>query len=1699
MICRALTTWAAGLPRIALWLVALTLLCLPCAALAQAFTSAVNYATGLYPAALATGDFNGDGMQDVAVINVSSGSVSIFLGQGDGTLQAAAATLPTGVYASRIAVGDFNGDGKTDLAVTNIGSNTVGIYLGNGNGTFRAPTFVAAGLAPLGLAVADLNGDGRQDLVVTNASSGATAGQTLSVLLNNGDGSFAPMRAYATGVNPGAVTIADVNSDGKPDLIVANYSDGTISVLLGNGDGTFAPRLTYATGFRPNLVRAVDLNRDGKLDLVVVNSFGISIMLGRGDGTFATVVNISLGITPAGLAIGDFNGDGIVDIATGNIFSNNVFVLLGTGAGGFQPAATYATAAGPTAVETASLRGNGALDLISANRSVNTISVLLNTLPGASPASLVNRSGSPQSAMIGSSYATQLSVLVRDATNRPLPGIAVTFTAPASGASGIFAGGQTTARVQADALGIAIAPMLTANATAGSFAISAAAGVASSDFALTNVGGSMPPAFTSSPPPGGQAGVTYSFSVRASGLPPPTYALTAGNLPPGLGLNATSGLISGAPSSAETYAGTIMASNGNDPPATQPFSMIIAQLAQTINFGAMANRALGTPPFALSPSSSSGLAVTLSSLTASVCTVAGNLVTLVAVGNCTIRAAQSGNASYAPAPNVDQSFAITGALLAQTINFPALANRQLGTLPLGLYATASSGLTVAFTSLTPAYCTLVNNSVVLLAVGTCTIRASQPGNPTYAAAANVDQSFSVLSNLAAQTVTFGALANRNLGTLPFNVSASSSSALPVAFSSLTTATCTVSGNTVTLVAAGACTIRAAQAGNVTYAAAPNVDQSFVVSAQASQVISFAAPPNRAFGAPPSVLSAISTSGLAVGFASQSPTVCIVNGTTVTVIAVGACTIRASQSGNSAYLPAPNVDRTFTVNAAAQGINFPTVPSRALDSGPFEMRASASSGLAVSYAAVTSAICKVNDQWLAPLAVGTCTVRASQAGNANYFAAPSVDQTISVVAASQSLLFAQPAPQSLLRPQFEPHASASSGLPVTFSSLTPPTCTISGGVATMIAAGTCTLRATQAGNATFAAVTGDRSFQVSTGAVASTDPVPAGPMLEYSTILGGFNSGGTGDKAFDVVVAPDGSAYVGGSVAGTYFPGISAATFANGGLDLLYVAKLNPDLGRIDIATVVGARSADMTGTGVMPYVGPDQVEALAISPNGVVYAAAYANSTNYPLTGGTYLRTGAKLIHRVGADGAVQPLSPIVDPAVRTIRALAVDAAGGIYITGVAGPGLATTPNAAIAASSAMVGGPYLIKFAAGSGAIAYATYLSVGGSRNSIAPDPHRSLIDNATTAYALAVDSAGNAYVAGQAGASDFPATPGAPDTTDSQNRDAFVAKVNPIGSALLWTARLGGSDAERATSIALAPDGGVVVGGKTATLTLNSVGTVFQTGLLYNMHPDDREIGFVAKLAPDGSRWLFVIPIGSAGGNLVRDAYDQDPSPVRVALDLSGAILVAGNTAVDRELPVGSWSWGDLEPTPIQSPGYYNSAAPTERNAPASIYRRGGAFLMKMTPDGRDLVYSVIVNSGRATGLAVDAYGAAYVAGFGAGAPQVNAAQASPGKVFVAKVLSQSAPLSMTAAPNPSVSGAGVTLTASLADRRYSGSIEFRDGGQVLAAVPLVNGAAAYTTALGIGIHRVIATFVGAGPFNGMQAPEVIQVVNQQGTGP
>lgn len=292
------------------------------------FTAAASPSTGNSPAGLVVGEFTGNGLEDLAIVNASDNTVTILMGNGDGTFTPAAATPATGGAPHGIAVGDFNGDGILDLAVVNANDNTVTILLGNGDGTFTAVSSTpATGSRPASVAAVDFNGDGKVDLAITN--SGANS---VTVLLGNGDGTFTAAASPSTGNSPTALVVGDFNGDGKPDLAVTNSADATVEVLLGNGDGTFTPAsTTTATGVNPLAMSVADFNGDGKPDLGVAN-FGdntVSVLLGNGDGTFSAAAPTSVGSSPSGIVARDLIGNGKAALATANYGSQSASVLLG--------------------------------------------------------------------------------------------------------------------------------------------------------------------------------------------------------------------------------------------------------------------------------------------------------------------------------------------------------------------------------------------------------------------------------------------------------------------------------------------------------------------------------------------------------------------------------------------------------------------------------------------------------------------------------------------------------------------------------------------------------------------------------------------------------------------------------------------------------------------------------------------------------------------------------------------------------------------------------------------------------------------------------------------------------------------------------------------------------------------------------------------------------------------------------------------------------------------------------------------------------------------------------------------------------------------------------------------------------------------------------------------------------------------------
>jgi hypothetical protein len=365
------------------------------------FLPPVSYAVGT-AMAVATADVNGDGNLDLLVASAGGNSVSLLLGHGDGTFATAKCSSGgglcfTGLGPVALATGNFRGRTKeVDMVVANSAANNIQVFLGNGV-NFGAPTTYKVGNGPTSVAVADVNGDGFPDIVVTNGTD-----NTLTVLLGNGQGKFTAKAPIATGATPVSVAIADFNGDSIPDLAVANSVGNSVSIFLGVGNGTFQTPTNISAGLYPQSVAIADLNNDGKFDLAVADGSGnnVTALLGNGNGTFQPGVQFASGAKTVFAAIADINGDGKPDLVVANadLVPGEVTILYGNGNGTFQTGFNYPTGTNPQAIVTANFNCDTHADLAIANAGSNTISVLLGNSSGTfTPGSTLQTDNHPVS------------------------------------------------------------------------------------------------------------------------------------------------------------------------------------------------------------------------------------------------------------------------------------------------------------------------------------------------------------------------------------------------------------------------------------------------------------------------------------------------------------------------------------------------------------------------------------------------------------------------------------------------------------------------------------------------------------------------------------------------------------------------------------------------------------------------------------------------------------------------------------------------------------------------------------------------------------------------------------------------------------------------------------------------------------------------------------------------------------------------------------------------------------------------------------------------------------------------------------------------------------------------------------------------------------------------------------------------------
>ncbi|WP_088893028.1 FG-GAP-like repeat-containing protein [Leptolyngbya ohadii] len=291
--------------------------------------------------------------------------------------------LPLDAFSNSVALADFNNDGNLDAAITTFGfalNRDLSIFLGTGRGTFNPAIGIEVSNNPGGITTADLNSDGRVDLIAADRTS-----DTISVLLGRGDGTFRNVSRFQVGTQPQAVALGDFNADGRPDIAAVNFgvAAGSVSVLLNSGNGTFRPaRTERLSGTQPIALATGDFNGDRRLDIVTADagSNTVSLLLGTGAGEFQSSKSFAIGgFVPFGIATGDFNGDGRLDIATANNGNRSpgISVLFGNGRGGFSGSEALLSGTPTTSIRAADLNGDGQVDLTVTLRNGASLATIL--------------------------------------------------------------------------------------------------------------------------------------------------------------------------------------------------------------------------------------------------------------------------------------------------------------------------------------------------------------------------------------------------------------------------------------------------------------------------------------------------------------------------------------------------------------------------------------------------------------------------------------------------------------------------------------------------------------------------------------------------------------------------------------------------------------------------------------------------------------------------------------------------------------------------------------------------------------------------------------------------------------------------------------------------------------------------------------------------------------------------------------------------------------------------------------------------------------------------------------------------------------------------------------------------------------------------------------------------------------------------
>lgn len=361
-----------------------------------------SYKVGKNPTTVTPLDINQDGVTDLVTTNMSSNTLSILIGIGDGTFHDQV-QLHVCQEPRSLATGSFNRDPYPDVVLACSGSDQIAMLFGRADGKFEEGPQYPVHRTPIAVASDDLNGDHVADLVV------ALRNDKIKVFIGLGNGEFRHGVQYEYGDHPTSVALSDLNGDEKIDLVVTNGGpmSNAVSIWIGNGDGTFQQPTDYRSGKRPVGVSFGDFNNDRIRDLLVINGEkdSFSTFLGNGDATFRAGHDSGADAGPNYGLARDFNGDRRTDVAIVNLQSSDLSILFGRGDGTFEyPPRNYRTKAGPFAVALYGVTTKGTEEpgLVTADNGDGTVSIFLHRgiKAGAGPKTAVS-SETPEQKTVG--------------------------------------------------------------------------------------------------------------------------------------------------------------------------------------------------------------------------------------------------------------------------------------------------------------------------------------------------------------------------------------------------------------------------------------------------------------------------------------------------------------------------------------------------------------------------------------------------------------------------------------------------------------------------------------------------------------------------------------------------------------------------------------------------------------------------------------------------------------------------------------------------------------------------------------------------------------------------------------------------------------------------------------------------------------------------------------------------------------------------------------------------------------------------------------------------------------------------------------------------------------------------------------------------------------------------------------------------